>query len=167
MLRFNDVQIEFVGARKESYSEKSRNPEVCEGTLEEDQNRRDFTINALALSLNKEDFGLLLDPFGGISDMESKILKTPLDPDVTYSDDPLRMMRAIRFATQLNFTIEKESLEAISKNVERIEIITKERMVDELHKIMRSKTPSVGFLLLEKNGIVALYFARVDRFERY
>lgn len=154
MLRFNDVEIEFVGARKESYSEDSRNPEVCEGTLEDDQNRRDFTINALALSLNKEDFGLLLDPFGGISDMESKILKTPLDPDITYSDDPLRMMRAIRFATQLNFTIEKESLEAISKNVERIEIITKERMVDELHKIMRSKTPSVGFLLLEKTGLL-------------
>lgn len=154
MLRFNDVEIEFVGARKESYSEKSRNPEVCEGTLEEDQNRRDFTINALALSLNKEDFGLLLDPFGGISDMESKILKTPLDPEVTYSDDPLRMMRAIRFATQLNFTIEKESLEAIAKNVERIEIITKERIVDELHKIMCSKTPSIGFLLLEKTGLL-------------
>jgi putative nucleotidyltransferase with HDIG domain len=154
MLRFKDVEIEFVGARKESYSEDSRNPEVCEGTLEDDQNRRDFTINALALSLNKEDFGLLLDPFGGVSDMGSKILKTPLDPDITYSDDPLRMMRAIRFATQLNFTIEKESLEAISKNVERIEIITKERMVDELHKIMRSKTPSVGFLLLEKTGLL-------------
>ncbi len=154
MLRFNDVEIEFVGARKESYSEKSRNPEVCEGTLEEDQNRRDFTINALALSLNKEDFGLLLDPFGGISDMESKILKTPLDPDVTYSDDPLRMMRAIRFATQLNFTIEKESMDAIAKNVERIEIITKERMMDELHKIMCSKTPSIGFLLLEKTGLL-------------
>lgn len=154
MLRFNDVEIEFVGARKESYSEKSRNPEVCEGTLEEDQNRRDFTINALALSLNKEDFGLLLDPFGGISDMESKILKTPLDPEVTYSDDPLRMMRAIRFATQLNFTIEKESLDAIAKNVERIEIITKERIVDELHKIMLSKTPSTGFLLLEKTGLL-------------
>lgn len=154
MLRFNDVEIEFVGARKESYSEKSRNPEVCEGTLEEDQNRRDFTINALALSLNKEDFGLLLDPFGGISDMESKILKTPLDPDVTYSDDPLRMMRAIRFATQLNFTIEKESMDAIAKNVERIEIITKERMMDELHKILCSKTPSIGFLLLEKTGLL-------------
>jgi poly(A) polymerase len=154
MLRFNDIEIEFVGARKESYSEKSRNPEVCEGTLEEDQNRRDFTINALALSLNKEDFGLLLDPFGGISDMESKILKTPLDPDVTYSDDPLRMMRAIRFATQLNFTIERESLEAIAKNVERIKIITKERIVDELHKIMLSKTPSTGFLLLQKTGLL-------------
>mgnify|MGYP000335880469 CR=1 FL=1 len=156
MLRFNDIEIEFVGARKESYSEKSRNPEVCEGTLEEDQNRRDFTINALALSLNKEDFGLLLDPFGGISDMESKILKTPLDPDVTYSDDPLRMMRAIRFATQLNFTIERESLEAIAKNVERIKIITKERIVDELHKIMLSKTPSTGFLLLQKTGLLHL-----------
>ena len=155
MLRFNDIEIEFVGARKESYTETSRNPEVCEGSLEDDQNRRDFSINALALSLNKENFGLLVDPFGGVADLEAKILKTPLDPDITYSDDPLRMMRAIRFATQLNFTIEKNSLRAISKNVERIEIITKERIVDELHKIIRSKKPSIGFLLLEKTGLLA------------
>lgn len=154
MLRYNDMEIEFVGARKESYSEASRNPEVSEGTLEDDQNRRDFSINAMALSLNKENFGLLLDPFGGILDMSSKILRTPLDPDITYSDDPLRMMRAIRFATQLNFTIEKNSLRSISKNAERIEIITKERIVEELHKIMLSKKPSIGFLLLEKTGLL-------------
>ena len=154
MLRFKDVEIEFVGARKESYSEESRNPEVTEGTLIDDQNRRDFTINALALSLNEENFGELLDPFNGIEDLENKIIKTPLNPDITYSDDPLRMMRAIRFATQLNFEIEENSLAAISKNSSRLQIITKERIVVKLNKIMSSTQPSVGFLLLEKTNLL-------------
>ena len=154
MLRYQDIEVEFVGARKESYNEDSRNPEVSEGTLQDDQNRRDFTINALALSLNKESFGKLLDPFDGISDLENKIIRTPLDPDITYSDDPLRMMRAVRFASQLNFTIEKSSLEAITNNVERIDIITRERIVDELNKIIASPVPSVGFLLFEKTGLL-------------
>jgi poly(A) polymerase len=154
MLRYKDVEIEFVGARKESYTLESRNPEVSEGTLQDDQNRRDFTINALALSLNKENFGELLDPFNGIEDLENKIIKTPLNPDITYSDDPLRMMRAIRFATQLNFTIEEESLLSIRKNAERLNIITSERIVDELNKMMSSTEPSVGFLLLEETGLL-------------
>lgn len=154
MLRFQDVEIEFVGARKESYSEESRNPKVSEGTLEDDQNRRDFTINALALSLNEDDFGMLLDPFGGIADLEAKIIRAPLDPDITYSDDPLRMMRAIRFATQLNFTIEEKSLNAITKNASRIDIITRERIVVELNKILEAPVPSIGFLLLEKTGLL-------------
>ena len=154
MLRFQDLEVEFVGARKESYAEDSRNPVVEEGTLEDDQNRRDFTINAFALSLNDVDFGRLLDPFDGLADLEAKLLRTPLDPDITYSDDPLRMMRAIRFASQLNFSIEKESFESISKNANRIDIITRERIVDEIHKIMLSKKPSVGFLLLEKTGLL-------------
>ncbi len=155
MLRYKDVEIEFVGARKESYTVESRNPEVSEGTLQDDQNRRDFTINALALSLNEENFGELLDPFNGIEDLENKIIKTPLNPDITYSDDPLRMMRAIRFATQLNFTIEEKSLLSISENTDRLNIITKERIVDELNKIMSSTKPSVGFLLLEETGLLA------------
>ncbi len=154
MLPYNDMDIEFVGARKESYREDSRNPIVENGTLQDDQNRRDFTINALALDLNAKRFGDLLDPFGGISDLNNKIIRTPLDPDVTYSDDPLRMMRAIRFATQLGFTIEDHSLEAISRNKERIKIITKERIVVELNKILESETPSVGFLLLEQTGLL-------------
>ncbi|MCD8404921.1 CCA tRNA nucleotidyltransferase [Tenacibaculum dicentrarchi] len=154
MLRYNDVEIEFVGARKESYTEDSRNPQVISGTLQDDQNRRDFTINALALSLNKETFGLLLDPFDGIADLEDKIIKTPLNPDITYSDDPLRMMRAIRFASQLNFVIEEASLHAITKNAKRIDIITKERIVVELNKILASSKPSVGFLLLEKTALL-------------
>ena len=144
-LRYEDVEIEFVGARKESYSEESRNPEVSEGNLQDDQNRRDFTINALALSLNEANFGELLDPFNGVEDLKNGILRTPLNPDITYSDDPLRMMRAIRFATQLNFKIEAHSLAAITKNSERLEIITKERIVDELNKIMSSAKPSIGF----------------------
>ena len=154
MLRYKEIEIEFVGARKESYTEDSRNPEVESGTLQDDQNRRDFTINALALSLNKDSFGLLLDPFDGISDLEAKVIKTPLDPDITYSDDPLRMMRAIRFASQLNFVIEQESLSAIAKNAKRIDIITKERIIVELNKILASDKPSVGFLLLEKTGLL-------------
>ena len=127
MLRFKDVEIEFVGARKESYTEESRNPEVTSGTLKDDQNRRDFTINALALSLNEDNFGELLDPFNGIEDLQNKVIRTPLDPNITYSDDPLRMMRAIRFATQLNFKIEEESLKAIGENSHRLKIITRER----------------------------------------
>jgi len=155
MLRYKDVEIEFVGARKESYSEESRNPEVSEGNLQDDQNRRDFTINALALSLNEANFGELLDPFNGVEDLKNSILRTPLNPDITYSDDPLRMMRAIRFATQLNFKIEAHSLAAITKNSERLEIITKERIVDELNKIMSSAKPSIGFLLLEETKLLA------------
>ena len=154
MLRFKDVEIEFVGARKESYSEASRNPAVTNGTLEDDQNRRDFTINALALSLHKDNFGDLLDPFNGLKDLEEKRIITPLNPDITYSDDPLRMMRAIRFATQLNFNIEHNSLEAIKKNANRLEIITKERIIDELHKILLSAEPSIGFLLLKETNLL-------------
>jgi len=154
MLRYEGMEIEFVGARKESYSEDSRNPIVENGTIVDDQNRRDFTINALALDLSEDNFGDLLDPFNGITDIENKTIRTPLNPDITYSDDPLRMMRAIRFATQLNFTIEEKSLEAITSNNNRIEIITKERIVVELNKILESETPSIGFLLLEKTGLL-------------
>lgn len=154
MLRYKDIEIEFVGARKESYAEESRNPEVSKGNLQDDQNRRDFTINALALSLNEADFGALLDPFNGMEDLENGILRTPLDPDITYSDDPLRMLRAIRFATQLNFKIEGYSLAAIAKNSERLEIITKERVVTELNKIMSAVKPSIGFLLLEETKLL-------------
>lgn len=154
MLRFEDIDIEFVGARRESYTENSRNPHVQTGTLEDDQNRRDFTINALALSLDEADFGTLVDPFNGVEDLENKIIRTPLNPDVTYSDDPLRMMRAIRFATQLNFTIEEESLKAITRNKERIKIISGERIVDELNKILSAEVPSVGFKLLHQTGLL-------------
>ena len=154
MLRFEDTEIEFVGARKESYHFESRNPVVENGTLEDDQNRRDFTINALALSLNPNNFGDLVDPFSGVLDLENKTIKTPLDPDITYSDDPLRMMRAIRFAAQLSFEIEENSLTSISKNAERISIISGERIVDELNKILSTEKPSIGFLLLYKTGLL-------------
>lgn len=154
MLRSNQIDVEFVGARKESYSKDSRNPVVEDGTLADDQNRRDFTINALAIRLNDEGYGDLIDPFGGISDLDRKIIRTPLDPDITYSDDPLRMMRAIRFATQLDFMIERKSMESITRNSDRIKIITNERIVDELNKIMLSPVPSKGFLLLEKTGLL-------------
>lgn len=154
MLRYKDMDIEFVGARKESYNFESRKPLVQNGSLEDDQNRRDFTINALAFSLNKNNYGELLDPFGGLQDLENKIIKTPLDADITYSDDPLRMMRAIRFASQLNFEIEENSLNSITRNKERINIISGERIVEELNKILLSEKPSVGFLLLYKVGLL-------------
>jgi putative nucleotidyltransferase with HDIG domain len=156
MLRYKEIDIEFVGARKESYSEESRNPLVENGTLEDDQNRRDFTINALAFSLNSKNYGELIDPFNGLQDLENKIIKTPLNPDITYSDDPLRMLRGIRFATQLQFEIEAKSLEAISRNCERIKIISGERIVDELNKILATDKPSIGFLHLYKTGLLEL-----------
>ena len=165
MLRAYDMEIEFVGARKESYQKDSRKPIVEDGSLEDDQNRRDFTINALALGLNEDNFGNLLDPFDGIEDLNSKIIKTPLDPDITYSDDPLRMLRAIRFATQLNFKIEKESLDAIGRNKKRIKIISKERITDELHKIMLADKPSKGFSLLHKTGLLHIIMPELTALE--
>lgn len=163
MLKYKDLEVEFVGARKESYQRDSRKPIVENGTLEDDQNRRDFTINALALSLNKSNFGELLDPFNGITDLENKIIRTPLDPDITFSDDPLRIMRAIRFATQLNFEIEEETLKAIARNKERIKIISAERVIDELNKIMMSQKPSKGFKLLEETGILEIIFPELQK----
>ena len=154
MLKFDKLEIEFVGARKESYETHSRNPIVDTGSLKDDQNRRDFTINAMAISLNKDNYGVLLDPFNGLGDLERKLIKTPLDPDITFSDDPLRMMRAIRFSSQLNFKIDLDSLYSISRNAKRIQIVSQERVVDELHKILMSDQPSIGLKLLHETGLI-------------
>ncbi len=160
-VKYKDLELEFVGARKESYQRDSRKPIVEDGTLEDDQKRRDFTINAMAVSLNPNTYGQLIDPFNGLEDLENGIIRTPLDPEVTYSDDPLRMMRAIRFAGQLNFTIEPNSLEAISKTRERINIISKERVSDELNKIMLSPKPSVGLRLFYETGLMQYFLPEV------
>ncbi|WP_010231143.1 CCA tRNA nucleotidyltransferase [Gillisia marina] len=165
MLRAFDLEIEFVGARKESYTEDSRNPVVEDGSLEDDQKRRDFTINALALNLGEDHFGDLVDPFNGIEDLKHQLIQTPLDPDITYSDDPLRMLRAIRFATQLHFKIEPKSLASISKNKNRIKIISKERIVEELNKILLSEKPSIGFALLHKTGLLPIILPQLTALE--
>lgn len=155
-VKYRDLEVEFVGARKESYSHDSRKPHVEDGTLEDDQNRRDFTINALAICLNHDRFGELVDPFDGVYDMEDGIIRTPLDPDITFSDDPLRMLRCIRFATQLNFYIEDETFDALGRNAERIKIISGERVMEELNKIMATPTPSKGFVDLHRCGLLQM-----------
>jgi len=160
-IKLDEFEIEFVGARKESYRAESRNPDVEPGSLEEDQRRRDFTINALAISLNDKDYGTLIDPFDGRADLERKIIQTPLDPEKTFDDDPLRMMRAIRFATQLNFTIESKTFEAIRHHTDRIKIITQERITEELNKILLSPKPSIGLDLLYRSGLLKLIFPQL------
>ncbi|MDR4893005.1 MULTISPECIES: CCA tRNA nucleotidyltransferase [unclassified Chryseobacterium] len=156
MIKYKELELEFVGARKESYTENSRKPEVEGGSLEDDQKRRDFTINAMAISLNKENFGELIDPFNGVEDLEKEILRTPLEPAQTYSDDPLRMMRAVRFASTLNFKIEENSLQAIQQEAERIKIVSMERIMVEFNKIMLSEKPSIGLRLMEQTGLMKL-----------
>jgi poly(A) polymerase len=164
-LKYRDLEVEFVGARKESYNRDSRKPIVEDGTLEDDQKRRDFTINALAIGVSGSNYGKLLDPFDGMRDLENKIIRTPLDPDITYSDDPLRMMRAVRFATQLNFTIEERSLLALSKNKDRIKIVSKERIADELNKMILAPAPSVGFKILFDTGILHIIFPEMVKLQ--
>ena len=164
-LKYHGIEVEFVGARKESYSHDSRKPIVEDGTLEDDQNRRDFTINALAVCLNQSRFGELVDPFDGVWDMEDRLIRTPLDPDITFSDDPLRMMRCVRFATQLNFYIDDETFEALERNKERIKIISRERIADELNKIMMTRTPSKGFVELQRCGLLPLIFPELAAME--
>lgn len=164
-VKYHGLEVEFVGARRESYNRGSRKPIVEDGTLEDDQNRRDFTINALAVCLNKERFGELVDPFDGVYDMEDRLIRTPLDPDITFSDDPLRMMRCVRFATQLNFHIDEETFEALERNKERISIISKERIADELNKIMMTATPSKGFVELARCGLLPLIFPELAAME--
>ena len=164
-VKYKGLEVEFVGARKESYTHDSRKPVVENGTLEDDQNRRDFTINALAVCLNKQRFGELVDPFEGLYDMEDRLIRTPLDPDITFSDDPLRMMRCVRFATQLNFYIEEETFDALERNKERIAIISKERIADELNKIMLTPTPSKGFVELSRCGLLPLIFPELAAME--
>ncbi len=164
-VKFKDLEIEFVGARKESYNRDSRKPIVENGTLEDDQNRRDFTINALAIGLSKTNYGKLLDPFSGLQDLENKIIRTPLEPEITYSDDPLRMMRAIRFAAQLGFEIEEKSRMAITWQKERIKIVSQERITDELNKIILSPTPSIGFKLLFDTGLLHLIFPEMVKLQ--
>ena len=164
-VKYHGTEVEFVGARRESYSHDSRKPIVEDGTLEDDQNRRDFTINALAVCLNKARFGELVDPFDGVWDMEDRLIRTPLDPDITFSDDPLRMMRCVRFATQLNFYIDDETFEALERNKERIKIISRERIADELNKIMMTPTPSKGFVELMRCGLLPLIFPELAAME--
>jgi poly(A) polymerase len=161
MLKYKDLEIEFVGARKESYRADSRKPIVENGTIKDDQLRRDFTINALAISLNQANYGALVDPFGGVADLDARLIKTPLDPEITFSDDPLRMMRAIRFASQLNFNIDEDALKAISKQKDRVAILSKERITDELNKIILSPIPSVGFNYLFDTGLLKIIFPQM------